>query len=77
MVPGRENYVDWKDVKGFGLVGDTSFFPHMDDRWHALVQEKTSDPNKIGTLHCLRDDEACCVEGNLRRSTVFSLCPKQ
>lgn len=67
----RETYADWKNVPGFGLVGDTSFFPHMDDRWLSLVEEKKSDLNDASIV-CLRDEEACCIDGQKKKQTVLA-----
>mmetsp|Transcript_56757 Transcript_56757/g.159363 ORF Transcript_56757/g.159363 Transcript_56757/m.159363 type:complete len:387 (-) Transcript_56757:60-1220(-) len=75
VVPSRENYADWKAVKGFGLVGDASFFPHMDDKWQSLVEEKSGQHSDAGSTYCLRDEEACCVQGKHRQSKVLSSCP--
>lgn len=79
MVPSRQNYADWKEVKGLGLVGDASFFPHMNDQWKALVGEKTGEQRDEGRVYCLRDEDTCCVEGKHQRTTILSasLTPAQ
>lgn len=73
MVPNRQRYADWKDIQGFGLVGDTSFFPHMDDTWKPLVCKKLSELSVEETVFCLRDDEVCCVEGQRKKWKVLSM----
>jgi hypothetical protein len=72
VVPGKEAYEDWTGVKGFGLVGSSSFFPHMGDRWQDLVNEKKSDIATDSEVYCLRDDEICCVDGSSRSISVLS-----
>ncbi len=71
MVPNRCNYADWKGVKGFGLVGDASFFPHMNDTWKSLVKKKVTEDSCSGTVFCLKDEEACCVQGTTRQRHVL------
>lgn len=73
VVPGREDYGDWKDVTGFGLVGKASFFPHMEDQWQELVDKKSADLDGEKYVYCLRDEDACCVEGD-REVKVLSQC---
>lgn len=68
VVPGRNGYKDWKNVTGLRLVGATSIFPHMEDRWADTVrerQEKLREP-----VLCLRDDEALCVSGHKQLAYV-------
>jgi hypothetical protein len=40
VVPGRETYNDWTNVRGLNLVESISFFPHMEDRWKSLVDQR-------------------------------------
>ena len=67
MVPGMHTYDDWKGVKGLDLVNGLSFFPHMSDEWKDLILEKQQD---IGEVCCLRDEDACLVEG--KRVSIVS-----
>jgi hypothetical protein len=60
-------------VKGFGLAGDVSFFPHMHDQWQSLVEEKTAERSDEEKVYCLTDEDACCVEGKRKRRTVLTL----
>jgi hypothetical protein len=69
-VPGKETYEDWESVKGFGLVGNSSFFPHMDDQWKELVAEKQNGMPATSKVYCLRDEEVCCVDGR-KKSIEF------
>jgi hypothetical protein len=72
-VPDREAYDDWKNVKGFSLVGPTSFFPHMDDVWQRLVNEMSSQLEETESVLALRDDEVCCVHGRKVEILSYSL----
>ncbi|KAL9191251.1 hypothetical protein ACHAXT_000957 [Thalassiosira profunda] len=64
VVPGKETYDDWLDVRGFDFVGSCSFFPHMSDDWKDLVQQQVdSAPGKFVCSYCLREEDACCVVG--------------
>jgi len=73
-VPGREQYEDWTDLKGFGLVGEASFFPHMGDQWQELVDAKLLERGDKRSVYCLRDDQVCCIEGKKRQIDVISSC---
>jgi hypothetical protein len=72
VVPGKETYDDWKGVKGFGLVGDSSFFPHMGDQWKELVAEKQNGMPATSKVYCLRDEEVCCVDGRTKSIEIVS-----
>jgi hypothetical protein len=68
VVPGREAYDDWKDVKGLGLAGSVSFFPHMEDQWQPMVDDRVRELPPAGdfespVLCCLADDQVCYVDG--------------
>ena len=77
VVPGMETYDEWTDVKGLDLSGPTSFFPHMEDQWQPLVddrvqalpQESKSD-EESPILCCIRDEDVCYVEG--RKNSIQS-----
>ena len=76
VVPGMESYDDWKGVKGFGLAGKDSFFPHMTEQWQDLVERKqqeikSDDPSK--KVYCLRDDQLCYVNGSAMATSVLAL----
>ena len=77
MVPNRESYEDWKDVRGFRLVGPVSFFPHMNDTWQSLVHEKESQFDDNERLLALRDVDVCCVRGNQVEIVSSSLVHEQ
>lgn len=79
VVPGREMYHDWKDVRGLSLVGSVSFFPHMEDRWQTLVEERVKELprpqegyecNEMQILSCLKEEQVCFVDG--RKGMVTS-----
>ena len=70
VVPGMEDYQDWVDVPGLGLVGNKAFFPHMDDTWNDLVKEKSALLENTSVC-ALRDNEACYVDGNTKTAAVF------
>lgn len=57
VVPGRETYDDWKGQRGLGLIGSSSFFPHMSDEWDNLVKEKG-----LSSVYCLQDSEIFCFD---------------
>jgi peptidase E len=74
IVPGREEYNDWKNCIGLNMAGGASFFPHMNEEWTDLVEEKMSEmglhrqkdlDHKHG-LYALDDNSACCIEGSLK-----------
>jgi len=85
VVPGRETYEDWTDIRGLDGAGRTSIFPHMTEEWQDLAERKTSEllllftdePSLVSSssssssVRCLRDDQACVVDG--RRQTVTEL----
>jgi peptidase E len=75
VVPGRETYDNWKDTRGLGLVGSTSFFPHMEDQWQSLVEKRveelpcpqqTKGYDKLPILCCLDEEQICLVDGRRR-----------
>ena len=72
MVPGMESYKDWQGVKGLDVVGGRSFFPHMNDQWQTLVEEKRISWEDGSAVVCLRDDEVCFVDGSQKRITQLS-----
>mmetsp|Transcript_19682 Transcript_19682/g.47533 ORF Transcript_19682/g.47533 Transcript_19682/m.47533 type:complete len:466 (+) Transcript_19682:101-1498(+) len=76
VVPGRETYNDWRDIRGLDLVGDTSFFPHMDDRWKSLVEKRRKelpfnlrddDDDDQSICESNADFDVCCL-------TDFDVC---
>jgi len=42
IVPGREQFKDWKGTPGMNLAGGVSIFPHMNQDWMSIVDEKRS-----------------------------------
>lgn len=74
VVPGKETYDDWLNCRGFEFVGERlSFFPHMSDAWNDLVKEKMEAQNlEEADVHCLREEDACCVMGDKKLSFVAS-----
>lgn len=70
VVPGKETYDDWLDVKGFQFAGASSIFPHMDDQWEDLVNEKTTDL-AFDSLYCLREEEVCCLTGAAQKIDII------
>lgn len=72
MVPGKEDYSSWNGIKGFGLAGNTSFFPHMDERWKELVIEKEKELDKDQIVHCLTDEDVCCVDGSKQEVRILT-----
>lgn len=42
VVPGKETYGDWTDVRGLDGAGRTSIFPHMTEEWEELAEHKTA-----------------------------------
>jgi hypothetical protein len=73
VVPGMEAYEAWKAVKGFGLAGNVSIFPHMTDDWKSVVEEKKMQLESTNSIvHCLTDEECCFVNGPERSVSVVS-----
>jgi peptidase E len=74
IVPGKEEYYDWKNCIGLNMVGGASFFPHMTEEWTDLVEEKMSemglhrekDFDHDHGLYALNDNSTCCVEGSAK-----------
>ncbi len=74
VVPGKETYKDWIydpnstsgwNSLGLNAVGGASLFPHMNDDWLDLVEEKRSSlGDGDGPLYCLQEWDACCIEGS-------------
>lgn len=73
VVPGMETYDEWQDVKGLGLAGDTSFFPHMQDQWEATVTDKQQ--KLASKVYCLTDSDAFCVNGSKQETFILSTAP--
>lgn len=73
IVANRASYADWKHVKGFGLVGEWSFFPHMDDTWQSLVHRKLLEGAANEKVICLSDHDVCCVHGNKKTIQILSV----
>ncbi|GKY99838.1 hypothetical protein MPSEU_000937600 [Mayamaea pseudoterrestris] len=70
VVLGMESYEDWKGTPGLSLVGQYSFFPHMDDQWNELVNDKSASLAP-STPICLRDSEVCQVTGATKSATIL------
>lgn len=75
VVIDMKSYDDWVDVKGLGLTGSLSIFPHMEVQWQKLVDDRVQAlPHKMDEqspiLACLRDEEVCYVEG--RKQSIRS-----
>jgi Peptidase family S51 len=75
VVPGRQQYSDWDQVAGLGMVGPHSFFPHMTDEWQPLVDRKREEDGGNKSVVCLRDQDVCLVDGSARALTVVSAPP--
>ena len=43
MVPGKETYQDWTDIRGLDGAGRTSLFPHMTDEWQDVAEHRTEE----------------------------------
>ena len=79
IVPGKEEYHDWKNCIGLNMVGGASFFPHMSEEWTDLVEEKMSemglhrekDFDHDHGLYALDDNSACCIEGSAKHVMLF------
>ena len=77
VVPGKETYDDWYGYKGMSFAGpDTSIFPHMEETWEDLVQEKTTqmikeDGNCVN-VYSLHEWEACCIDGDAEKVFLVS-----
>jgi hypothetical protein len=71
VVPMMETYADWKNIKGLRMAGNYSFFPHMDNEWNELVKEKSTE--LPSDLICLRDEEACFVNGQSKSIQRLSI----
>lgn len=77
VVPDKEAYDDWYGDKGMSFAGpDASVFPHMEETWKELVQEKTKqmikeDGNCV-KVYALKEWEACCVDGDAGKVFVVS-----
>lgn len=50
-VPGKEHYEDWKGDSGMNLVGGASIFPHMNQDWESIVEEKRSNLGLQEEIH--------------------------
>lgn len=70
VVPGMEDYASWKNVPGLGLAGDLSFFPHMENQWQHVVDQKRLDVTS--QVLCLRDEDVLCVNGLTKEMNVVS-----
>ncbi len=71
IIPGMSEYSDWKGVRGLGLVGKTSIFPHMAAKWEERVAQHLLS-KELGEVCCLTDQQACCVDGTAKRFDVIS-----
>jgi len=67
VVPGKEEYGDWKGVSGLGLTGGLNIFPHMAEKWSEVVSEQ----DLKNVVH-LSDEEVCCVDGIENEATMLS-----
>lgn len=65
VVPDRPTYEDWAEVSGLGLVGAASFFPHMEQLWEALVEEK-----KLQGIVALREEDVMYVDGTSKTTAI-------
>jgi peptidase E len=65
VVPDRPTYEDWQGISGLSLAGDASVFPHMEDQWKSLVEDKQAQLDGTN-IYCLRDDEVLCVDGSCK-----------
>ena len=73
VVPGRDTYGDWAGYVGLGFAGDAAFFPHMDDEWEELVEDKQQQMGEESAkVCCLREWDACCVDGEAEELFVVS-----
>jgi len=66
VVSDRPTYNDWADVSGLGLVGAASFFPHMEQRWEALVEEKS-----LRDIVPLREEDVMYVDGTSKNTAML------
>ena len=79
IIPGRENYDDWKSVPGLSLVGGFAFFPHYSAEWMPLVEEKRKQASADGaglspdSYCCLSDQQVCCVDGSSKTISIVSV----
>ena len=69
VVPSRSSYEDWKGVEGLRLAGDVSFFPHMEDRWTELVEEKQASLDS--PVLCIPDHAAVVVSADQPEPTFL------
>lgn len=70
VVPGMESYSDWKNIKGLNLIGGNSIFPHMNNQYQELVDQKKK--NLESKVHCLTNSEVCCVRGGEKTLTFIT-----
>jgi peptidase E len=70
IVPDMETYEAWKDVEGLGLIGDASIFPHMDDEWEDMVNEKEKEIDS--EVYCLTDADVFLVDGSTQTISIVS-----
>mmetsp|Transcript_35133 Transcript_35133/g.53901 ORF Transcript_35133/g.53901 Transcript_35133/m.53901 type:complete len:102 (+) Transcript_35133:485-790(+) len=63
VVPGIEDPSDWVGVPGLQLVGDASFFPHMDEAYEELLEEKKKTIES--PVVALTDQDAFAVKDGL------------
>jgi hypothetical protein len=68
VVPGKEKYEAWIDVLGLDILGGSSIFPHMDERWESLVAEKKAGLKN--NVYCITDSEVCLVNGEQQTVSV-------
>lgn len=43
VVPGKETYQDWTDIRGLDGAGRTSLFPHMTEEWQEVAEHRTEE----------------------------------
>lgn len=68
IVPSKETYEDWQRHPGLSMVGSQCFFPHMNDDWESLVEEKRTGISDA--VVCLGEFDACCVDGNAKHAEI-------
>jgi len=54
------------------MLGPHAFFPHMTEDWEGLVEQKRQELEQAEALVCLRDFDACCVDGSIQVMRIAS-----